>query len=238
MFTTTLPIPPQSAMSTAPRWRHGSVPVLGITGSIGSGKSTLSALLAEEGLEVFDADRVSHGLLERPEVRAKVVERFGDGVLGTDGEIDRKALGAIVFGDLKARRNLEAILHPELRRACERRIAEMQEEPGARGLVIDAALLLEAGWDDLCDFIVAVTAPRALREARVTGAGRLDSRQFAAREASQWTAAQKAATADEVLENTGETDALRQAAGRLARRLLTEGGTARSRKSVPPRRLD
>lgn len=238
MVTTPLPIPPQPATSAATRWRHGPVPVLGVTGSIGSGKSTLSALLAAEGLEVFDADRVSHELLEDPEVRAKVAERFGAGVIGPDGEIDRKSLGSIVFADLKARRNLEAILHPELRRCCERRIASMQEEPGAKGLVVDAALLLEAGWDDLCDFIVAVSAPRALREARVTGAGRMDSRQFAAREAAQWTAAQKAATADEVLENTGEAEDMRPAAERLARRLTTGGGATRSRASVTPGRLD
>ena len=112
-------MPTDSRAARSGRFRHGALPVIGLIGGIGGGKSEVAALLKERGAVVIDADAVGHELLNDPGVRDQIVERFGAGVLaGAGGEpdqppaIDRKALGAIVFADPEARRDLEAILHP------------------------------------------------------------------------------------------------------------------------------
>ena len=127
---------------------------------------------------MIDADAVGHELLKDPAVRRQIVERFGPGVLGEASRetelapaIDRKALGAIVFADPAARRDLEAILHPRMRawfRRGHRARALGPVDGNGRLVVLDAAILLEAGWDDLCDLIVFVDAPREERMRRVS----------------------------------------------------------------------
>ena len=147
-------------------WKHGAIPVIGLIGGIGGGKSLAAAALARRGAFVLDADAVGHALLDQTPVRERVVERFGTGVLApsTDPDepphIDRRALGEIVFAQPSALCDLETILHPIMRRTFERAIARTVRRGKARGVVLDAAILLEAEWDSLCDRVVFIDAPR------------------------------------------------------------------------------
>src|SRR5262249_41442195 len=139
-------------------WKHGPIPVLGLIGGIGAGKTRVAAMLAEHGAFVIDADAVGHALLDQRPVRDQVVARFGKEILRrtpdtesgvessaeaeTSATIDRRALGAIVFAAPTALRQLEAILHPKMRRTFERAIARTIRRGRARAVVLDAAILL------------------------------------------------------------------------------------------------
>lgn len=137
--------------------------VVGVTGGICSGKSTVAAMFQRLGATVIDADQVAHEVVEpdRPLFEA-VASTFGREVIGADGRIDRGRLGAIVFADPKARRRLEELLHPAIIKECERRI-RLAEVSGATVCLIDAALLVESGWHIRCDAVVLVEASDAVR---------------------------------------------------------------------------
>lgn len=206
------------------RFKHGSLPVVGLIGEIGGGKSQVAALLKECGALVIDADVVGHELLKDPVVRRKIVERFGAGVLaGASDEpdpepaIDRRALGAIVFADPAARRDLEAMVHPRMR-AWFSAVIERELCTG-RGdipfVVLDAAILLEAGWDDLCDLIVFVDAPLEQRIRRVREQRGWSPEKLEARERAQWPADDKRRRADLIINNDAGVDSLRQELKRI-----------------------
>jgi len=192
-----------------PRRKRGDVPVVGLTGGVGGGKSAATAMLGERGAIVIDADAVGHEALRRPEVFERLVDRFGPGVLaevGPGGEaavatIDRRALGKIVFADTSARRDLEAIVHPVMIADFERSIAEAQRDGAAPAVVLDAAILLESGWDQECDVVVFVDAPREERRARVERTRGWSRADFEAREAAQMPCDAKRRRADYVLPN-------------------------------------
>ncbi len=161
-------IPSRSPEEPRPRgrWKHGPIPVIGLIGGIGGGKSAVARLLADRGSAVIDADAVGHALLEDPAIRARIEERFGAGVLeaspAADGavpRVSRRALAGIVFADASALRDLEAILHPAMRDHFLRSITRLVRDGGRPCVVLDAAVLLEVGWDDLCDRIIFVDAP-------------------------------------------------------------------------------
>jgi dephospho-CoA kinase len=211
--------------ATRPRvagpWKHGPIPVIGLIGGIGAGKTRVSALLAEQGAFVIDADAVGHALLDQRPVRDQVVARFGKEILhrtpgdgpedAAEGEasptIDRLALGAIVFADPAALRQLEAILHPKMRRTFERAIARTVRRGRARAVVLDAAILLEAGWDSLCDRILFVDAPRDIRLARLSATRGWSDETLARREAAQWPLDRKRDRADLIVLNNDDTRA-------------------------------
>jgi dephospho-CoA kinase len=204
------------------RWKHGAIPVIGLIGGIGGGKSSVARRLAERGAAVIDADAVGHELLDDPAIRARVVERFGSGVLepaGTGGpaapRISRRSLAAIVFRDPAALRDLEALLHPAMRERFRRTIARLIAEGGPSLIVLDAAVLLEAGWDDLCDRIAFVDAPRAERLRRAREARGWSEEMFAAREQSQGPAEAKRDRADWIIANDGGPDRLGREVDRL-----------------------
>jgi dephospho-CoA kinase len=198
--------------------------VIGLIGGIGGGKSRVAALLAEHGAFVIDADAVGHALLEQRPVRDLVVARFGPSILDRsdpvgDGDgirIDRRALGAIVFARPEALRQLEAILHPRMRRTFARAIARETRRGRARAVVLDAAVLLEAGWDTLCDRVVFVDAPREQRLARLADARGWDAATLEAREAAQWPLERKRARADAVVVNDAGPEPLREHVRRFA----------------------
>ncbi len=152
------------------RWNHHAVPVIGLTGAIGAGKSQVAALLGQRGAVVIDADIVGHEVLERSDVHRQVIDRFGAAVLGkrtdaaTSGPIDRRALGSIVFASRQALNDLEAIVHPPMRQEFQTIIDRERSRPEAPAVVLDAAILLEAGWDSLCDLVVFVAAARPVRQ--------------------------------------------------------------------------
>ncbi len=203
--------------------RGGAMPVIGLIGGIGSGKSEVASLLADRGAIVINADLVGHQLLDIPEVRTLIVDRFGKRVLkesASDGavrtQIDRRVLASIVFADAEARRALEAILHPRMRQQFAATIESARDgDARPRALVLDAAVLLEAGWDDLCDLVVFVDAPRGKRLERVARQRGWTLDAFQAREEAQWPCELKRRRADFVVNNDGDLDLLRRQVDQL-----------------------
>jgi len=191
-------------------WQTSAMKVIGVTGGIGSGKSAASQILAELGAVVIDADRVGHEVY-RPGSPGwdRVVERFGRDVVAPDGSIDRKRLGAIVFADPKQLARLNAIVHPLIRAAIGARIAAERAAGHASAVVVEAALLVEANWDQLVDEVWVVTASRAAVEARLAAQRGLDPSAIAARIRAQIGDAERAARADVIIDNSGSLEALR-----------------------------
>jgi dephospho-CoA kinase len=197
--------------------------VIGLIGGIGSGKTEVAQLLAQRGATVIDADAVGHALLWESRVRAQIVEQFGPAVVAAPDQsgaadiasIDRRALGSIVFADPLARRALEAIVHPAMRSRFLSDIRRAVAAGTSRLIVLDAAVLLEAGWDDLCDRIVFVDTPLIERSRRVVQSRGWSASALAARERAQWPHDQKRSYADWVIKNDGDLDLLREETDRL-----------------------
>ena len=128
--------------------------IIGLTGGIGSGKSTVSKYLEELGAQIIDADKVGHEALTRPDVKKEIEANFGRGVFGPDGEVDRKKLGPVVFSDPQALAKLNHIMHRRMRTMMEERLDQYRKQ-GVGVVVMEAAVLLEtdADWDKLVDEI-------------------------------------------------------------------------------------
>jgi len=181
-----------------------AAPVIGLTGGVGSGKSTAAAILAELGARVIDADRIGHEVY-RPgsEGFRRVVEAFGAGIVARDGTIDRRALGAIVFAQPEARARLNALVHPLIAAEVARRIAEARAEGFAGPIVVEAAVLIEAGWQSLVDRVWAVSATRASAIGRVMASRGLCREEAELRLDAQLPDAERRRLADLVIENDG-----------------------------------
>ena len=178
---------------------------IGLTGGIGSGKSTVSGLLVERGAVLVDADRIAREVLEpgTPGLAA-VVEAFGEGVLSADGSLDRAALAAVVFTDDGARRRLDALVHPLVRQRSAELVAAA---PDDAVLVNDVPLLVETGQAGSYDLVVVVEAERETRVARLVARG-LTEADARARITAQATDEQRRAVADVVLDNSGSLEQL------------------------------
>src|SRR5262245_39040565 len=185
-----------------------SPPVIGLTGGIGSGKSTVAAILGELGAHVIDADRVGHEVyLPGTEGFTRVVEAFGPGVVGADGAIDRGALGKIVFADPAALARLNALVHPLIGEEIRRRIAAARDA-GNAPIVVEAAIMFEAGWR-FFDHVWLVTTPPETAIARVVASRGLAAEAVRARMGAQMPEAERRRLADRVIENDGTPQALR-----------------------------
>ncbi|WP_165075703.1 dephospho-CoA kinase [Paludisphaera rhizosphaerae] len=197
------------------RWKHGSLPVIGLTGAVGGGKSAAAALLRERGAVVIDADAVGHEVLRRPEIAQRLADRFGSGILTADQTVDRRALGRIVFADPAGRRDLEAVVHPPMFEEFQRIVAESERCGEGPMIVLDAAILLESGWDHACDLVVFVDAPKEVRLDRVRRSRGWSAEELDAREAAQWPVERKKARADRVLVNDDDLAKLTLSVDRL-----------------------
>jgi dephospho-CoA kinase len=185
---------------------------IGLTGGIGSGKSTVSALLAARGAVIVDADRIAREVVEpgTPGL-ARVVEAFGEDVLTPDGSLDRAALAAVVFADPEARRRLDGIVHPLVRaRATELAAAAPQDAV----VVNDVPLLAETGQAASYDLVLVVEADPATRVSRLVQRG-LTAEDARARMAAQATDDRRRAVADVVLDNSGTPAALAEQVDRF-----------------------
>jgi dephospho-CoA kinase len=181
------------------------VPVIGLTGGIGSGKSTVARRLAELGATVIDADRVGHDVLEPgAEAYDEIVRAFGPEILDVDGRIVRKKLGALVFADPEKLRALNAISHPRMAFRMARQIERLRAvDPPPKAIVLDAAILFQAGWERLCDRVWTVSAADGTAVARIAARDGLPPEQVRARLAAQWSNAEREARADVTLRNEG-----------------------------------
>ena len=188
----------------------GQPPLIGVTGAIGAGKSSVLQAFALRGCACLSADVVVHTLYHQSRVRDAVVARFGEQVLDAQGEIDRVTLSRLVFGDANALEWLERFLHPLVDEHMQTWLAEAQlREPAPPLVVYESPLLFEAGLRDRFDRVLVVTADDAVRAARIAARGGLD--RLAEREARQWTQAQRIAEADDAIDNSGTLPELQDA---------------------------
>jgi dephospho-CoA kinase len=176
------------------------IPVVGLVGGVGSGKSAIAAECLAQGCGLIDADKLGHDMLTRPDIRDAIVRTFGEQVLAPDGSIDRKALGGIVFDSPRGMDALNAIMHPPMGREMVRMV-EVLRQKDVRAIVVDAAVLFEAGWDAFCDTVVFVDAPEDVRLARVREARGWDAGELARRENAQIPLDKKRQLCDHVLVN-------------------------------------
>jgi len=203
------------------------VHVVGLTGGIGSGKSTLAGLLRMLGIPVVDADAVARGCVAHgTPALAEIGERFGPGVLLPDGSLDRAALAAVVFADVDARRDLEAITHPCIRQGIDEELAVLRALPGPPALaVVEHPLLVETGGHARVDTVVVVEAPLSLRLERLRSDRGMQETEAIGRMAAQADDAQRREVADEVVVNDGDLAALQVQAETLVERLLARAGS-------------
>lgn len=176
---------------------------IGLTGNIGSGKSTVAKLLAARGAALIDADALAKAATRDPQVLKQIGQALGSDLI-VDGALDRQRTAARVFGDAEARATLNGIIHPWVRRESERRVRELscQADPPAV-IVMDIPLLYEGGLERLVDAVVVVSAPWPQRLARVCARSGLSEAEVLARERAQLPLAEKVARADFVIDNSG-----------------------------------
>ncbi len=199
--------------------------IIGLTGNIACGKSQVAALLQELGAELIDADRVAHELLEPSTTEyQRIVERFGRDILQPSGAIDRRKLGAIVFADPAALRDLEQILHPGVRPRIRARFAAAQRPV----VVVEAIKLLEVGLYLETDAVWVVTADRDTQIKRLLETRGLTPAEAAVRVDSQPPQAEKVARADVVIDNSGDLAHTREQV--VAAWQAIEDGTAPRRR--------
>ena len=201
--------------------------VIGLTGGIAAGKSTAASLLRELGAAVIDADRLGHRVYE-PGTRGfdRVVEAFGPNVVADDGTIDRRVLGGKVFGKPETLKTLTDIVWPLIRELAAEEIEQLRAEDADRVVVLEAAVLLEADWDDLVDEVwVVVVDPEVAIERLVSRDG-MSRDDALARIRSQLSNRERLERSDRAIDNSGTPDELR---GRL--RLEWERLEQRSGKS-------
>ena len=180
--------------------------VIGLTGGIGSGKSTVSQFLAELGAVLLDADKIGHEAF-MPDTGAwrDVVAAFGREILAPGGEVDRQKLAEIVFRDPEALTRLNQIMHPRMYQMAEERIEECRRQ-GADVVVLEAALLIEANWTPLVDEVWVTVAPESAVLERLNKQRGLEREQTLARIRSQLSAEERIKQADVVINNDGDLD--------------------------------
>ena len=196
--------------------------VIGLAGGIGAGKSEVSRILGELGAEVLNADRYGHEVyLPGTDGHREVVETFGEDVLQPNGEVDRRALGGKVFGNPEAMAQLNAIAWPRIRQKIEDGIEE-QRQLGTGVVVLDAAVLIEAGWTDAADEVWVVIAPEGDVISRLQARNNLTEEQVRARMASQMSSEERAQHADVVVANDGDLEGLQSKIEELWQERLAE----------------
>jgi dephospho-CoA kinase len=186
------------------------VRVIGLTGGIASGKSTVSKMLAELGATIIDADQIVHAIMEPHQPAwCEIIKHFGREILYPNDTIDRNALGNIIFQDKSAKKLLESIIHPLVKQV----IAEQMEslaEMGCKSVVLDVPLLYEVGWQDIADEIWVVYVDPNIQIKRLMARNDLSYDEAMARIRSQMDLAEKAKLADVIIDNNTDIHTTRR----------------------------
>lgn len=187
--------------------------VIGLIGGVASGKSFAADCFEQLGAVRLDGDVAGHRVLEEPEVMDQARQRWGEAIFDVQGRIDRSRLARIVFGPspeaVEELAFLESLSHPRIGNFLRNQLDQLRAQGKVQVAVVDAAMLLKAGWDDFCDKIVFVDCPEPLRRQRALARG-WDEQQLSRREQSQQTLEQKRSRADYVIENSGTLEGFRQ----------------------------
>ncbi len=193
--------------------------VIGLSGGILTGKSTVSEMLAEKGAVIIDADKIGHKTYQ-PWTTAwrEVVQAFGNGIIKESGEIDRKKLAVIVFNDPEALARLNSIMHPRMHSMIRDEIEKLRGE-GVDVVVLEAAILIEANWTDLVDEVWVTVAPEETAVKRLQNRGGLTEEQARARIRSQLSSEDRAKHADVIIDTDCELAEVRAKVEELWQRL-------------------
>lgn len=205
-----------------------SKPLVGLAGGIGSGKSCVAKILSELGAGIIDSDKLSHQEINEPDVRELLVRWWGPQVVGPDGTVDRKQIGAIVFADPSQRNKLEALIHPRIavRRQC--LMDAFESQPRVRMIVLDSPLLYETDLDLSCDAVIFVDAPLKDRIARAAKNRRWPAGELERREKLHQPLDMKRARADYICDNSSSLSDLRMQIERIFNQIVSESGAIQS----------
>lgn len=203
--------------------KDGIMKVIGLTGGIGSGKSTVSQLLAELGAVTIDADKAGHDALKDAEIKQEVVAAFGPQILGPERNIDRQRLGEIVFGHQESLAKLNQIMHPPMYHMVKAQIEQYREQ-GVEVVVLEAPLLIEAGWTSLVDEVWVTVAPEASVLQRLEERAGLSEAESLARIRSQMSNDERVKQADEIIDTDCRLDQLKVKVKELWRKLQAGKG--------------
>jgi len=199
--------------------RIGKMKVIGLTGGIGSGKSTVSHMLAELGATVLNADEIGHEALNSDsELKREVVTAFGRQILTTRGDIDRNKLGEIVFDDAQSLSRLNRIMHPRMYDMLKAQLEEHRKQ-GMRVVVLEAAILIEANWTSLVDEVWVTAAPESTVIKRLKKRAGLSVPQSLARIYSQMPNEERLKHADVIIDTNCALDELKNRVAKLWQRL-------------------
>ena len=182
--------------------------ILGLTGGIACGKSTISAYLKEFGLPVIDADECSRAVVEKGSIGLeKLTEIFGSKILENDGMLNRKALGQIVFSDSEQLSLLNSVMEPLIREEISRRL---NQENNADLVILDAPLLIEQHYDKICDFIMTIDVPKKIQLERLIERDNLSEDEAKSRIESQLSSRERNGFADVVIDSSGTVEQTRK----------------------------
>ena len=188
----------------------GKKPIIGILGGVCSGKSTVAAEFAKLGCKVIDADKIAHELLEKEDVKEKIVGLFGQAILDSTGKIDHKKLADVVFADADKLSSLNKVTHSLVLERAEELIKQYNSQSQVKATVLDIPLLVEVGWAERCDKLIFVDCKQQLRVDRVKKMGIFDENQLKIRENFQISLDNKVNLADNTVNNNSDFSALAQ----------------------------
>ena len=198
--------------------------VIGVTGGIGTGKSTVAAMFKALGALVLDADALAREAMEPKQLAwRRIAASFGPGVLNEDQTIDRQALARVVFSDEEARRRLEAIIHPQVLRRIKQQLHGLRRRRSVRAVVLDVPLLFEVGAEGLADAVVVVTTPPEIQASRLRKKYGWTQEEIAQRHEAQLDLSAKEALADFVVDNTDGLERTRTQVRRIWSQLVSTG---------------
>jgi dephospho-CoA kinase len=196
--------------------------IAGLTGGIASGKSTVAAMLAEAGARIVDADRIAHQVvLKGQPAWQDIVDHFGSGILSHDGQIDREALGSIVFNDTEAIKALNGIVHPRVLETMAQEIQSLAEAHPGDLVIMDVPLLIESGLHASLPIVILVYVPEIMQQERLMRRDGLNAADAAARIRAQMPIDAKRAHAHYIVDNTGDLDATRRQVLDIYRKILS-----------------
>lgn len=199
-----------------------SKPVIGVVGGIGSGKSEVAKAFAAEGCVAVDCDKLGHLHLDDPQVQASLRSRWGGGIFDGQGKIDRREVAKIVFASADELAALEKLLHPMIRSSIRQAIADAADKPDVPAVVVDAAVLFEAGWDELCTHTIFVKCDLEQRLARICQNRGWDKDELQRRESAQIPLDKKAERCCYIVDNSSSVSRLPEQVRRLLHQITHE----------------